>query len=46
MQTFENGDPINACNLFNSAQIRWKIVIDLVLHKGNREKQTIFSIVL
>ena len=46
MQTFENGDPINASNLFNYAKIRWKIVIDLVLHKGNREKQTIFSIVI
>ena len=46
MQTFENGHPINAYNLSNSAQIRWKIVIDLVLHEGNREKQTIFSIVL
>ena len=30
IQTFENDDPIKAFSLFNSAQIRQKITIDLV----------------
>ncbi|KAJ9689155.1 hypothetical protein PVL29_014688 [Vitis rotundifolia] len=45
MQTFQNGDCIKASNLRNSIKIHREIASDLVLHKGNREKQTILVIV-
>ncbi|KAJ9691535.1 hypothetical protein PVL29_013651 [Vitis rotundifolia] len=45
MQTFKNGDSMTASNLCNSVKIHWKITSDLVLHEGNREKQTIVAIV-
>ena len=45
MQTYKNGDPIKVYNLYNYVQICWEIVIDLVLHERNKEKQTIFCIV-
>ena len=45
MQTFENGDCMKASNLCNSVKIHWEIASDLVLHEGNREKQTILAIV-
>ena len=45
MQTFENGDCMKASNLCNSVKIHWEIASDLVLHDGNREKQTILAIV-
>ena len=45
MQTFQNGDYMKALNLCNSVNIHWEIASDLVLHEGNREKQTILAIV-
>ena len=45
IQTFQNGDCMKASNLCNSVKIRWEIASDLVLHEGNREKQTILAIV-
>ena len=45
MQRFKNGHCIKAFNLSNSIQIHREIASDLVLHKGNREKQTILAIV-
>ena len=45
MQTFQNGDCIKASNLCNYVKIHREIASDLVLHEGNREKQTILAIV-
>ncbi|KAJ9707449.1 hypothetical protein PVL29_002466 [Vitis rotundifolia] len=45
MQTFQNGDCIKASDLRNSVKIHQEIASDLVLHKRNREKQTILAIV-
>ena len=45
MQTFQNGDCIKASTLCNSVKICWEITNDLVLHDGNREKQTILAII-
>ena len=45
MQTFQNGDCIKASNLCNYVKIHRKIASDLVLHEGNKEKQTILAIV-
>ena len=45
MQTFKNGDPIKAFSISSSIQICWQIAINLVLHEGNREKQTILTII-
>ncbi|WJZ87434.1 hypothetical protein VitviT2T_006813 [Vitis vinifera] len=45
MQTFKNGDSMTVFNLCNSVKLRREIASDLVLHKGNREKQTIVAIV-
>ena len=36
---------MKASNLCNFAKIRSEIASDLVLHEGNREKQTIVAIV-
>ncbi|CBI35424.3 unnamed protein product, partial [Vitis vinifera] len=41
MQTFKNGDPIEAFSISSFIQICWQIAINLVLHEGNKEKQTI-----
>ena len=45
MQTFENGDPIKALSISSSNQICWQIAINLVLQEGNKEKQTILTII-
>ena len=45
IHTFKNGDSMMASDLCNFVKIRWEIASDLVLHKGNKEKQTIMAIV-
>ena len=45
MQTFKNGNSMTASDLCNYVKIRREIASDLVLHEGNREKQTIVAIV-
>ncbi|KAJ9682616.1 hypothetical protein PVL29_018521 [Vitis rotundifolia] len=45
MQRFKNGDSMTSSDLCNSVKIRREIACDLVLHEGNREKQTIVAIV-
>lgn len=45
MQTFKNGDSMKASNLCNSVKIRQEIACDLILHEGNREKQTMLTTV-
>ncbi|CBI39067.3 unnamed protein product, partial [Vitis vinifera] len=45
MQTFKNGDSMTGFDLCNSVKLRREIASDLVLYKGNREKQTIVAIV-
>ncbi|RVW18028.1 hypothetical protein CK203_115093 [Vitis vinifera] len=45
MQRFKNGDPMTSSDFCNSMKIRREIACDLVLHEGNREKQTIVAIV-
>ena len=45
MQTFNNGDSMMVSNLCNYVKIHRKIASDLVLHEGNKEKQTILAIV-
>ena len=45
MQTFKNGDSITVSDLCNFVKPRRKIASDLVLHEGNREKQSIVAIV-
>ncbi|CBI39042.3 unnamed protein product, partial [Vitis vinifera] len=45
MQTFNNGDSMMVSDLCNSIKLRREIASDLVLHEGNREKQTIVAIV-
>ena len=45
MQTFNNGDSMMVSNLCNFVKLRREIASDLVLHEGNREKQTIVAIV-
>ena len=45
MQTFNNGDSMTVSDLCNSVKLCREIASDLVLHGGNREKQTIVAIV-
>ena len=45
MQKLKNGDSMTASDLCDSIKIRREIASDLVLHEGNREKQTIVAIV-
>ena len=45
MQRFKNGDSMTSFDFCNSVKIRREIACDLVLHEGNREKQTIVAIV-
>ncbi|XP_034711678.1 ubiquitin-like-specific protease 1 [Vitis riparia] len=45
MQRFKNGDSMMSSDFCNSVKIRREIACDLVLHEGNREKQTIVAIV-
>ena len=45
MQRFKNGDSMTVSDLCNYIKIRREIASDLVLHEGNREKQTIVAIV-
>ncbi|CBI24247.3 unnamed protein product, partial [Vitis vinifera] len=45
MQTFKNGDSMKASNLCNYVKIRQEIACDLILHEGNREKQTMLTTV-
>ena len=45
MQRFKNGDSMTGSDLCNSIKIRREIASDLVLHEGNKEKQTIVAIV-
>ncbi|CBI35563.3 unnamed protein product, partial [Vitis vinifera] len=45
MQTFNNGDSMTVSDLCNYVKLRREIASDLVLHEGNREKQTIVAIV-
>ena len=45
MQTFKNGDSMMGSDLCNYVKLRREIASDLVLHEGNREKQTIVAIV-
>ena len=45
IQTFKNGDSMTGSDLCNSVKLRREIASDLVLHEGNREKQTIVAIV-
>ena len=45
MQRFNNGDSMMVSDLCNSVKLRREIASDLVLHEGNREKQTIIAIV-
>ena len=45
MQTFKNGDSMMGSDLCNSVKLCREIASDLVLHEGNREKQTIVAIV-
>ena len=45
MQTFNNGDSMMVSDLCNYVKLRRGIASDLVLHEGNREKQTIIAIV-
>ncbi|CBI32932.3 unnamed protein product, partial [Vitis vinifera] len=45
MQRFKNGDSMTSSDFCNSVKIRREIACDLVLHEGNREKQTIVAIV-
>uniref|UniRef100_F6HBE2 Ubiquitin-like protease family profile domain-containing protein n=1 Tax=Vitis vinifera TaxID=29760 RepID=F6HBE2_VITVI len=45
MQTFNNGDSMTVSDLCNSVKLRREITSDLVLHGGNREKQTIVAII-
>ena len=45
MQTFNNGDSMMVSDLCNYVKLRRGIASDLVLHEGNREKQTIVAIV-
>ncbi|KAL6311954.1 hypothetical protein AAG906_007434 [Vitis piasezkii] len=44
MQRFKNGDSMTSSDFCNSVKIRREIACDLVLHEGNREKQTIVAI--
>ena len=45
MQRFKNGDSMTASDVCNSIKIHREIASDLVLHEGNKEKQTIVAIV-
>ncbi|KAJ9682790.1 hypothetical protein PVL29_018670 [Vitis rotundifolia] len=42
---FKNGDSMTSSDFCNSVKIRREIACDLVLHEGNREKQTIVAII-
>ena len=43
MQTIDYLEAMNLFPISNSSQLRHQIVIDLVLHEGNREKERILS---
>eukprot|EP00261_Vitis_vinifera_P033163 XP_019074406.1 PREDICTED: ubiquitin-like-specific protease 1A [Vitis vinifera] len=44
MQRFKNGDSMTSSDFCNSVKICREITCDLVIHEGNREKQTIVAI--